>query len=303
MCKSSPAGKLSKSRGKPAWLKKQLPKGRDYQRVTQLLSDAGLHTVCQEANCPNMFECFSKDTSTFMILGSQCTRHCRFCNVTSDPPLPVDINEPMAVARAAKKLGLQYVVVTSVTRDDLPDGGASQFAAVIKAIRTTLSDQVKTEVLIPDFQGNLNSLKIVVDAKPAVINHNLETIAPLYSRVRPEASYRQSLDLLRNVKKMTPNMPVKSGLMVGLGETMAQLEDSLADLLAHGCDIVTIGQYLQPSRNHLPVEKYYSPEEFSSLESTARKMGFGRVAAGPFVRSSYKAQDLFNKTPTLHKNP
>lgn len=295
MCKSSLGRNLSKSRGKPAWLRKQMPKGKDFQRVTRLLSEAGLHTVCQEANCPNMFECFSKDTSTFMILGSQCTRHCRFCNVSSGTPLPVDMDEPMAVARAAKKLGLQYVVVTSVTRDDLPDGGASQFAAVIRAIGTTLSDQVKTEVLIPDFQGNTNSLKIVAEAKPAVINHNIETVSALYSRVRPEASYQQSLDLLRNVKKMKPEMDVKSGIMVGLGETMIQLEQTLSDLLAHGCDIVTIGQYLQPSRDHLPVEKFYSPEEFLALENRARKMGFERVAAGPFVRSSYKAQELYGK--------
>ncbi len=289
-------------KAKPAWLKKSLPKGGDYQRVTRLLSKANLHTVCQEANCPNLFECFSKNTSTFMILGSECTRHCRFCNVTAGPPLAVDPEEPQRVAQAAQKLGLKYVVVTSVTRDDLPDGGAAHFAAVIQAIKgldinppiKKEPQRTRIEVLIPDFQGDMRALEIVVHAKPDVINHNIETVAPLYGTVRPEALYQRSLELLGRVKLLDPSMPVKSGIMVGLGETMAQLEQTLQDLLDHGCDIVTMGQYLQPTQQHLEVQRFYSPEEFRQLEATARQMGFQRVAAGPFVRSSYKAQDLFD---------
>ncbi len=286
-------------KGKPAWLKKRLPLGGDYQRVTRLLSEANLKTVCQEANCPNMFECFSKNTSTFMILGSECTRHCQFCNVTSKSPLPVDSEEPMRVAKAAKKLGLRYVVVTSVTRDDLPDGGAAHFSAVIKAVKDVLTSPgeiqpPRVEVLIPDFQGDINALEIVVHAKPDVINHNIETVASLYGKARPEAEYQRSLDLLKNTKILDPSMPVKSGIMVGLGETMVQLEQTMQDLFDHGCEILTIGQYLQPSRQHLKVKKYYSPEEFKEMEIFARQIGFKRVASGPFVRSSYQAQDLFN---------
>jgi lipoic acid synthetase len=279
---------------KPAWLKKSLPKGGDYQRVKGLLSNANLNTVCQEANCPNMFECFSKDTSTFMILGSQCTRNCRFCNVDTGTPLPVDPDEPLRVAKASLDLKLKYVVVTSVTRDDLEDGGASQFAAVIKAIKTTLPGTPRVEVLIPDFRGNINALKIVVSANPDVLNHNIETVPSLYSTVRPEADYQQSLDLLRNVKKIDPSMPTKSGIMVGLGETIQEIEQTVSDLFDHGCNILTIGQYLQPTRSHLEVKEYYPPEVFEQLKDKAHKIGFKKVAAGPFVRSSYQAQDLFS---------
>ncbi|MCP3944398.1 MAG: lipoyl synthase [Desulfobacteraceae bacterium] len=295
MCKTTP------KKSKPAWLKKPLPQGGDYQRVKKLLSNANLTTVCQEANCPNMFECFSKDTSTFMILGSECTRHCMFCNVTANKPTPVDPDEPMRVAMAAAELGLKYIVVTSVTRDDLPDGGATHFASVIKEIKTRLNpgknegcQKVRVEVLIPDFQGDIKALETIVYAKPDVINHNIETVASLYDRVRPEAIYQRSLDLLQRVKALDPMIPAKSGIMVGLGETMAELNRTMEDLFKHGCDILTIGQYLQPTRRHLEVKKYYSPEEFKQLEQMARQLGFSRVAAGPFVRSSYNAQDLFN---------
>jgi lipoic acid synthetase len=283
-------------KGKPAWLKKHLPRGGDYARVTRLLSGAKLHTVCQEANCPNMFECFSKDTATFMILGDQCTRHCRFCNITARPPLTVDPDEPARVAKAARDLRLHYVVVTSVTRDDLPDGGAAHFASVIHAIKQMgqeTGQTIRVEVLIPDFQGDVHALKTVMDAGPDVINHNIETVADLYVQARPEAEYQRSLDLLRNVKRLNPDMPAKSGIMVGLGETRAQLEQTLQDLADHGCDMLTIGQYLQPTRNHLPVQKFYPPEEFDELAAVARRMGFRKVASGPFVRSSYNAEELF----------
>lgn len=291
--------------GKPAWLKKRLPTGGGYAKVTRLLAGAKLHTVCQEANCPNMFECFSKNTATFMILGDQCTRHCRFCNVTARPPLAVDPGEPARVARAVQELGLHYVVVTSVTRDDLPDGGAAHFAAVIQALKKMGKDReqpIRVEVLIPDFKGDFTALKTVVDARPDVINHNIETVADLYSRVRPEAVYQRSLDLISNVKKNNPDMPTKSGIMVGLGETVFQLEKAMQDLHDHGCDMLTIGQYLQPTKNHLPVEKYYPPAEFEQLEQTARNIGFTKVAAGPFVRSSYRADELFQKPDISAKN-
>ncbi|MBT5545456.1 MAG: lipoyl synthase, partial [Desulfobacula sp.] len=258
-----------------------------------LISKAGLNTVCQEANCPNMFECYSKDTSTFMILGSNCTRNCRFCNIGFAPALPLDQDEPMRVAKAALDLNLKYVVVTSVTRDDLEDGGAAHFANTIKAIKNTLPNNPKVEVLIPDFQGNIEALKIVVSANPDVVNHNIETIPSLYSTARPEANYQQSLDLFKNVKAIKASMPVKSGIMLGLGERIEELEQTMEDLFKAGCDILTLGQYLQPTKAHLAVQKYYSPEEFKQLEKKARQIGFKKVAAGPFVRSSYNAQDLF----------
>jgi len=280
-------------KGKPEWLKKSLPKGGDYQKVRSMLEKAGLHTVCQEAKCPNMFECFSKNTSTFMILGSECTRNCRFCNVSHGTILPPDPDEPQKVASAALKLGLTYVVVTSVTRDDLEDGGASHFAATIRAIKSSLPANPGVEVLIPDFRGDIKALEIVVHAKPDVLNHNIETVPSLYPAARPQADYRQSLDLLSNVKSIDRSMPVKSGLMVGLGETIEELETTMEDLFAHKCDILTIGQYLQPTREHLEVKKFYSPAEFEELEKNAAKIGFRKIAAGPFVRSSYNARQLF----------
>ncbi|MBC8440275.1 MAG: lipoyl synthase [Deltaproteobacteria bacterium] len=283
-----------KTKQKPSWLKKNLPKGGDYQRVRNLISNSGLHTVCQEANCPNMFECFSKNTSTFMILGANCTRNCRFCNVSFAPALPLDSDEPMRVAKAALDLNLKYVVVTSVTRDDLEDGGASHFADTIKAIKTTLPDDPKVEVLIPDFQGNVKALKIVVCANPDVLNHNIETVPSLYSIARPQANYQQSLDLFKNAKAINASMPLKSGLMLGLGETMEELEQTMKDLFHYGCEIITLGQYLQPTKTHLEVRKYYSPDEFEQLEDKARQIGFKKIAAGPFVRSSYNAQNLYD---------
>jgi lipoic acid synthetase len=228
-----------------------------------------------------------------MILGSNCTRNCRFCNIGFAPALPLDQDEPMRVAKAALDLNLKYVVVTSVTRDDLEDGGAAHFANTIKAIKNTLPNNPKVEVLIPDFQGNIEALKIVVSANPDVVNHNIETIPSLYSTARPEANYQQSLDLFKNVKAIKASMPVKSGIMLGLGERIEELEQTMEDLFKAGCDILTLGQYLQPTKAHLAVQKYYSPEEFKQLEKKARQIGFKKVAAGPFVRSSYNAQDLF----------
>ena len=283
-----------KRKTKPVWLRKSLPKGGDYQRVRNLLSHSGLHTVCKEAACPNMFECFSENTATFMILGSHCTRNCRFCNVQPGPTVlpPPDTREAVQVAETALALKLKYIVVTSVTRDDLEDGGAAHFAATIGAIHDIVPDKPKVEVLIPDFQGNIQALKTVLDAKPAVLNHNVETVASLYPRVRPKAVYERSLSLLQSAKSIAPAIPVKSGIMVGLGESLTELEQTMADLVEHDCDILTIGQYLQPTKEHLSVEKYYSPEEFANLEKLAKKLGFKKVASAPFVRSSYRADEL-----------
>jgi lipoic acid synthetase len=276
---------------KPSWLKRKLPTGPEYEKVRRLLASCKLNTVCQEAKCPNMWECFSNRTSTFMILGRQCTRNCRFCNVTSGTPDTLDPTEPLRVAKAAKELGLKYVVVTSVTRDDLPDGGSKHFAETIQAIRTAV-DGVGIEVLIPDFLGDEEALKTVLSAQPDVLNHNIETVPSLYATVRPEAIYQQSLDVLKRAAQIAPHIPVKSGIMVGLGETHDQLIQTMQDLHNHGCSILTMGQYLQPSRNHLPVTEYYTPEAFDSLKETALKIGFTNVASAPFVRSSYHAESL-----------
>lgn len=285
--------RLSTFTKKPDWLKKSLPKGGDYQHVRQMLSHAKLHTVCQEAACPNMFECFSNKTSTFMILGSTCTRNCQFCNIEQGPTHPPDPDEPNRIAKSVMQLGLTYVVVTSVTRDDLPDQGADQFVKTIQTLRSECDKALKIEVLIPDFQGDATALKTVLKANPDVLNHNLETIESLYPKVRPQAVYKQSLDLLKNCKRINKNQIVKSGIMVGLGESFEELNKTMQDIFNTGCDILTIGQYLQPTREHLPVIKYYTPKEFKKLEKAALKIGFKQVAAGPFVRSSYKAKDLF----------
>lgn len=284
---------LNKRKQKPSWLKQKLPQGADYQKVKKLLADSNLNTVCEEAKCPNIFECFSKKTSTFMILGNQCTRRCRFCNIEQGTPLLPDPEEPAKIVKAITVLGLKYIVITSVTRDDLSDGGASQFVKVIKAIKNEFKRNIKIEVLVPDFQGSLSALKKVLLAGPDVLNHNIETVPSLYSTARPQADYSQSLKLIKNTKKIAPLITLKSGLMVGLGEKLTELYTTMKDIHSNGCDILTIGQYLQPSEKHLPVVKYYSPDEFKELERKALQIGFNNVAASPFVRSSYKAKQLF----------
>ena len=257
-----------------------------------MIGENELHTVCQEAMCPNQFECFSNKTATFLIMGPRCTRNCRFCNVALGPEGHPDENEPRRVAKVAAKMGLRYVVVTSVTRDDLSDGGARYFAETIREIRKTIPD-ARIEVLVPDFQGDEDALKTVLDAEPDVLNHNIETVERLYPTVRPGADYRRSLELLRRVGKHAPEIPAKSGMMLGLGEHDDEIRRTLSDLLGHGCRFLTLGQYLQPSKEHLPVERFVSPEEFESWREKALEMGFQQVASGPFVRSSYHAKDLF----------
>ncbi len=277
---------------KPPWLKLKLPSGPEYEQVRSLIRSGALHTVCQEARCPNQWECFSHRTATFLILGGRCTRNCLFCAVEHGPSGPPDPEEPARVAEAAATLGLRYVVVTSVTRDDLPDGGAALFAETVTAIRAKIPE-VRIEVLIPDFQGDSNALKTVVEARPDVLNHNIETVLRLYPKVRPQAIYERSIELFRRARKMSPSLPVKSGLMLGLGETEREIRDTLQDLFNAGCTMLTLGQYLQPSNAHLPVERYVPPEEFDSWKSIALAMGFSQVASGPLVRSSYHARDLF----------
>lgn len=278
---------------KPDWLKVKIRSGAESNTVNQILNRLSLHTVCQEANCPNLMECFSKKTATFMILGSQCTRNCKFCNVTKGKPEPVDEKEPVNVANAVNELGLKYVVITSVTRDDLNDGGASHFAKVIESIKD-INENIIVEVLIPDFKGDELALKKVVKAKPEVINHNVETIPRLYSTVRPMAIYERSLKLLENVKKMDKNILTKSGIMLGLGEKEEEVIELMKDLLKVNCDMLTIGQYLAPSKKHHPVIEYVHPEQFEKYKEIGMELGFKFVASAPLVRSSYHAAEVTN---------
>lgn len=276
----------------PYWLKSKSRRG-ELHNTKKILRKYGVHTVCEEARCPNSGKCFSKPTATFMILGSKCTRNCGFCSVESSTPEPINYNEPEMIAKAAKEMKLKYVVITSVTRDDLSDGGADQFASTISAIRRCLP-QAKVEVLTPDFKGNIDNIKTVLNASPDVYNHNLETVSRLYPYVRPNADYRRSLRMLEFVKQSKTGIYTKSGLMLGLGEKMNEVMDVLKDLRNTGCDIVTIGQYLRPSKLNLPVVEYVHPEIFESLRIAALSMGFKYAASGPFVRSSMNAEEMYN---------
>ena len=277
---------------KPRWLKKRLPTGPEYEKVKQLIDEDRLHTVCQEARCPNMWECFSQQTATFLIMGSRCTRNCRFCSVAQGPAGPPDPSEPERVAEAVLQMGLSYVVITSVTRDDLADGGAVYFAKTIEAVHRRIPS-AKVEVLIPDFQGNARAIETVLNAQPDILNHNIETVPRLYPIVRPQARYGRSLQLFSRVQTYAPGMPIKSGLMLGLGESFKEIRSTLKDLIEAGCRILTLGQYLQPSKAHLPVKRFVSPDEFEDWKHTALEMGFFEVASGPFVRSSYHARELY----------
>jgi len=278
---------------KPPWLKRRIPGGRTYQKVYRILQRNELHTVCQEAHCPNLGECFSRGTATFLILGDRCTRRCRFCAVTHGPIGSPDPEEPRRVAEAAQSMDLRFVVVTSVTRDDLSDGGAGHFGQTIREIRQRVP-KARVEVLVPDFQGSYSALAAVVQALPDVLSHNLETVLRLYPEVRPGASYSRSLHLLKRVRRLAPDIPTKSGLMLGLGESAEELRQTLFDLLEVGCQILTLGQYLQPSRDHLPVKRFVAPEEFECWRRVSQEMGFHAVASGPLVRSSYHAGELFS---------
>lgn len=277
---------------KPAWLRRRMPSGPVFGDVRRMLESGRLHTVCQEARCPNQWECFSQRTATFLILGPRCTRACRFCAVEHGPMGPPDPEEPGRVAEVAREMGLKYVVITSVTRDDLPDGGASVFADTISEVREALPE-AGIEVLVPDFQGSKAAVLTVVSAAPDVLNHNLETVPRLYPKVRPGADYARSLKLFKMIGEAAPDMVTKSGLMLGLGETESEIRASLGDLTEAGCRVLTLGQYLQPSPDHLEVERFVPPEEFDRWAQTARSMGFSDVASGPLVRSSYQAGELY----------
>ena len=274
---------------KPAWIRAKAPSGPGVSRIKQILRERKLSSVCEEAMCPNLGECFSHGTATFMIMGDLCTRRCPFCDVAHGRPDPLDPEEPRQLAEAIAEMTLRYVVVTSVDRDDLRDGGAAHFAACIREIRTH-NPQTVVEVLVPDFRGRLEiALEALAEAPPDVFNHNLETVPRLYRQARPGADYAWSLALLEAFKARHPAVPTKSGLMLGLGEALDEVEVVMRDLRAHGCDMLTLGQYLQPSRDHLPVARFVTPEEFDSLRETALALGFSNVASGPMVRSSYHA--------------
>jgi lipoic acid synthetase len=293
-CAPDPAKTEPISTPKPAWLRRRLPSGPEYERLRTLLRDHHLTTVCQQALCPNQFECFGRGTATFLLLGERCTRTCRFCAIGHGPLGPPDPDEPQHVAEAVRLLGLRYTVLTSVTRDDLADGGAAHFVAVVRAVRAVAPD-TRVELLVPDFQGIAQPLATVLAAAPEVLNHNLETVPRLYAAARPQAIYARSLELLGRVRTIAPDTVSKSGIMVGLGETRAELRALFADLRQAHCDLLTIGQYLQPSRDHLPVSRFLPPEEFAELRDEALALGFRAVAAGPFVRSSYQAETLYPK--------
>lgn len=281
---TSPARRL------PPWLKRKLPRGNGNFFTQDLLRELRLETVCENARCPNRPECYARRTATFMILGNVCTRPCGFCSVPKGAPDALEDDEPARVAEAAHRLGLRHVVITSVTRDDLPDGGADHFRRCILAVRERTGAVV--EVLTPDFLGDLSAVDRVLEAAPEVFNHNMETVPRLYRKVRGRASYQRSLDLLAHVKRRAPAIVTKSGLMLGLGETTEELLEVLADLRAAGCDTLTLGQYLAPTLKHIPVARYVPPAEFDALAVLARSLGFAKVVAGPFVRSSYHADEM-----------
>ena len=287
-CAPAPRG------NRPDWLKVRFPQGESYTELKHLMRSLDLHTICEEALCPNIGECWNNRTATFLILGDVCTRNCGFCNVTTGRPTGLDLDEPERLARAVRQIGLQHIVITSVTRDDLPDGGARIFAETIRRLRA-YSPDCGIEVLIPDFQGNWDALAIVMDARPDILNHNIETVPRLYRRVRPKAIYPQSLELLRRARALAPDVVTKSGLMVGLGETREELAQTFRDLRDHQVDVLTVGQYMRPTMRHLPIERYVAPDEFADFKREALALGFRHVESGPLVRSSYHAHQQVPK--------
>lgn len=276
---------------KPEWIRVKMQGGTQQNKVNALTSNLSLNTVCDEANCPNRMECYTRGTATFMILGKNCTRNCTFCNVTREKPDKVDPKEPENVAKAISKLGLKHAVITSVTRDDLEDQGANQFARVVEEIRKA-TPKVTIELLIPDMQGDKDLIDIIIDSEPNILNHNIETVPELYDKVRPMANFERSIELLDYVKKTKPDMRTKSGIMLGLGETEEQVLEVFKRLREVDCDMLTLGQYLQPTAKHIPVVEYITPDQFNEYKEIALSMGFKRVASAPLVRSSYYAEDF-----------
>ncbi|GIW09019.1 MAG: lipoyl synthase [Dehalococcoidia bacterium] len=283
---------------RPEWLKVRLGAGETFREIKELMRGLDLHTVCEEAHCPNIGECWGHRTATFMILGRVCTRACRYCAVETGLPQGLDIFEPQRVALAVKRLGLKHAVITSVQRDDLPDGGASIFAATVRRVRA-LNPDCTIELLIPDFKGSVSALATVLEELPDILNHNIETVPRLFKLARPGGRYQRSIELLRRSRQIAPSVPTKSGLMVGLGETMDEVKQTLVDLREAGVSIVTIGQYLQPSKAHLPVDRYVHPDEFAALKEYALGLGFAHCEAGPLVRSSYHAHEQAQRAELL----
>ena len=275
----------------PEYLKRPIINTETTKNVRSILKTKCLNTVCENARCPNKNECYTKNTATFLIMGNVCTRNCRYCNISCERPEPLDHSEPKHIAEAVRDLGLKYAVITSVTRDDLPDGGAEHFKKCIEEIKK-LSPNTKVEILTPDFKGDANALTTIILANPDVFNHNIETVRAVFKTARPQGDYERSLNVLKYIK-MNSTIPTKSGLMVGLGETFEQIEETLLDLKHAGCDIVTIGQYIQPSKQHLEVAKYYTPKEFEQLQKIAEKIGIKHYQINPLVRSSYRAAEIF----------
>lgn len=274
---------------KPKWIRAKAPTDPNVMRIKKLIRDNKLNTVCEEASCPNLGECFAHGTATFMIMGDLCTRRCPFCDVAHGRPDPLDENEPANLADAIATLDLRYVVITSVDRDDLRDGGAAHFVACIDAIRDRVTD-IRIEILVPDFRGRMEkALDILTQSPPDVFNHNLESVPRLYKQIRPGSDYQWSLNLIKNFKQRHPDVPTKSGLMLGLGESLDEIRQVLTDLKGHGCDMITLGQYLQPSQHHLPVSRYVTPEEFDQLADFGNDLGFDNIASAPMVRSSFHA--------------
>ena len=286
---------------RPEWIRVRAPSGETYQQIKALMRSKALHTVCEEAHCPNMGECWGKQgTATFLILGGVCTRSCRFCDVTTGKPEPIDWEEPERVAQAVRAMALRHVVITSVNRDDRPDGGAPIFAACIRRVRE-LQPGCSVEVLIPDFKGEIAALRIVMDAHPDILNHNVETVGRLFRAVQPQDRYEWAEATLRSAKRLDPGAITKSGIMVGLGETFDEVVETMADLRRWGVDILTVGQYLQPSAAHMPIERYYTPDEFGELRRIGLEMGFRWVESGPLVRSSYNAEAQADALSTRHR--
>ncbi len=276
---------------KPAWIRAKAPTTPEVKKLKKILREQKLNTVCEEAACPNLGECFTKGTATFMIMGDICTRRCPFCDVGHGRPNPLDVNEPLNLAETIQAMSLKYVVITSVDRDDLRDGGASHFVECIRKVREYCPD-IRIEILVPDFRGRMDiALEVMSDAPPNVFNHNLETVPRLYKKARPGSDYQWSLDLIKRFKAMYPHLPTKSGLMLGLGETLEEVQLVMQDLRDHGCDMLTLGQYLQPSLDHLAVERFVTPDEFDDMAKLGYEMGFSHVASGPMVRSSYYADE------------
>jgi lipoyl synthase len=286
-------------RRRPPWIKVRAPSGETYQNVRELMRSKELHTVCEEAQCPNIGECWGAGTATFLMMGDTCTRSCGFCDIKTGRPSPLDWAEPNRIAQSVRAMNLRHVVITSVNRDDRPDGGAPIFAMVIRRIRQ-LQPGCSIEVLIPDFKGSETALKIVMDAQPEILNHNVETVKRLFKQVQPQDSYEWAIDTLRNAKQMDPLVLTKSGIMVGLGEAFDEVLATMQDLVAVGVDILTIGQYLQPSKKHLPIERYYTPQEFEEFRRIGLEMGFKWVESGPLVRSSYHADQQVRELSKLN---